>query len=490
MSNPFFKTKSIESILKESDEGAKLKKSLTAFSLVLLGVGAIIGAGLFSLTGIAAANNAGPAVTLSFIVAASGCAFAGLCYAEFASMIPVAGSAYTYSYATMGELIAWTIGWDLILEYAVGAATVAISWSRYLIKLLEKWHVAHIPYRWMMSPFETITVNGEEVSGIMNLPAVFITVLMSLILIRGIQESARFNAVIVALKITVVVVFIALGWSYIDEANYADYIPANTGAFEHFGWTGIMTGAAVVFFAFIGFDAVSTAAQEAKNPQRDMPIGIMGSLVVCTILYVLFAHVMTGLENYQNFKGEAAPVALAIAATPYGFMQELIIMAILAGYSSVILVLLLGQSRVFFSMSKDGLIPKLFSDIHPKFQTPWKSNLLFAGLVSLFAAFVPVSVVGEMCSIGTLFAFVLVCIGILVLRKTRPDLPRAFKTPWVPFVPIMGILVCFYLMYALPLDTWIRLFVWMAVGFVVYFAYGKKNSKLADPESKSSKILD
>jgi APA family basic amino acid/polyamine antiporter len=478
MSNPFFKTKSIESILKESDEGAKLKKSLTAFSLILLGVGAIIGAGLFSLTGIAAANNAGPAVTLSFIVAASGCAFAGLCYAEFASMIPVAGSAYTYSYATMGELIAWTIGWDLILEYAVGAATVAISWSRYLIKLLEKWHVAHIPYRWMMSPFETVTVNGVEVSGIMNLPAVFITVLMSLILIRGIQESARFNAVIVALKITVVVVFIALGWSYIDEANYANYIPANTGAFENFGWTGIMTGAAVVFFAFIGFDAVSTAAQEAKNPQRDMPIGIMGSLLVCTILYVLFAHVMTGLENYQNFKNEAAPVALAIAATPYGFMQELIIMAILAGYSSVILVLLLGQSRVFFSMSKDGLIPKLFSDIHPKFQTPWKSNLLFAVLVSLFAAFVPVSVVGEMCSIGTLLAFVLVCIGILVLRKTRPDLPRAFRTPWVPFVPIMGILVCFYLMYALPLDTWIRLFAWMAVGFVVYFAYGKKNSKL------------
>lgn len=478
MSNPLFKTKSIESILKQSDEGAKLKKSLTAFSLILLGVGAIIGAGLFSLTGIAAANNAGPAVTLSFIVAATGCAFAGLCYAEFASMIPVAGSAYTYSYATMGELIAWTIGWDLILEYAVGAATVAISWSRYLIKLLEKWHVAHIPYRWMMSPFETMTVNGVEVSGIMNLPAVFITVLMSLILIRGIQESARFNAVIVVLKITVVIVFIALGWSYIDEANYADYIPANTGAFENFGWTGIMTGAAVVFFAFIGFDAVSTAAQEAKNPQRDMPIGIMGSLIVCTILYVLFAHVMTGLENYQNFKNEAAPVALAIAATPYGFMQELIIMAILAGYSSVILVLLLGQSRVFFSMSKDGLIPKMFSDIHPKFQTPWKSNLLFAGLVSVFAAFVPVSIVGEMCSIGTLFAFVLVCIGILVLRKTRPDLPRAFKTPWVPFVPIMGILVCLYLMYALPLDTWIRLLVWMAVGFVVYFAYGKRNSKL------------
>ncbi len=473
-----FKTKSIAAILKENSEGHSLKKTLTATSLILLGVGAIIGAGLFSLTGIAAANNAGPAVTLSFVVAAVGCAFAGLCYAEFASMLPIAGSAYTYSYATMGELIAWTIGWDLVLEYAVGAATVAISWSRYLIKLLEKFHVQHIPYEWMMSPFESMTVGGVEIHGIMNLPAVFITVLMSLILIRGMQESAKFNGFVVVLKVTVVLAFIVLGWSYIDPANYTDYIPANTGQFENFGWTGIMTGAAVVFFAFIGFDAVSTAAQEAKNPQRDMPIGILGSLIVCTILYVLFAHVMTGLENYKHFANEAAPVALAIAATPYGFFQELIIIAILAGYSSVIMVLLMGQSRVFYSMSKDGLIPKLFSDLHPKFQTPWKSNILFAILVSAFAAFVPVHVVGEMCSIGTLFAFVLVSIGVLVLRKTQPNAPRAFRTPWVPVVPILGVVVCLYLMYALPTETWTRLVVWMAIGFVIYFAYGMHHSKL------------
>jgi APA family basic amino acid/polyamine antiporter len=477
--NNLFKTKSLNQILNDADSSEKgLKKTLTAASLIALGVGAIIGAGLFSLTGIAAATNAGPAVTISFIIAAVGCAFAGLCYAEFASMLPVAGSAYTYSYATMGEFVAWIIGWDLVLEYAVGAATVAISWSRYLIKLLEKFHVANIPYEWMMSPFETIVVNGESISGIINLPAVFITVLMSLLLIRGTQESAKFNGIIVVLKITVVIAFIVLGWSYINPANYTDYIPANTGKFENFGWTGMVTGAAVVFFAFIGFDAVSTAAQEAKNPQRDMPIGILGSLAICTLLYVLFAHVLTGLENYKNFIGEAAPVAKAIANTPYIFLQELIIIAILAGYSSVIMVLLLGQSRVFYSMSRDGLLPKIFSDLHPKFQTPYKSNLLFAVLVSLFAAFVPVSIVGEMTSIGTLFAFVLVCVGVLILRKTQPNAPRSFKTPLVPLVPILGILVCLFLMYSLPGDTWIRLIVWMGIGIVIYFGYSKHHSKL------------
>lgn len=479
--NKLFKTKSLNQILGDADSSEKgLKKTLTATSLVALGVGAIIGAGLFSLTGIAAANNAGPAVSLSFVIAAIGCAFAGLCYAEFASMLPIAGSAYTYSYATMGEFVAWIIGWDLVLEYAVGAATVAISWSRYLIKLLEKFHVANIPYEWMMSPFESMTINGEVITGIVNLPAVFITVLMSLLLIRGTQESAKFNGFVVVLKIMVVIAFIVLGWSYINPANYADYIPENTGKFENFGWTGMVTGAAVVFFAFIGFDAVSTAAQEAKNPQRDMPIGILGSLIICTILYVLFAHVMTGLENYKNFAGEAAPVALAIANTPYHFLQELIIIAILAGYSSVIMVLLLGQSRVFYSMSRDGLLPKVFSDLHPKFQTPYKSNLLFAVLVSLFAAFVPVNIVGEMTSIGTLFAFVLVCIGVLILRKTQPNAPRAFVTPWVPVVPILGILVCLFMMYSLPGETWVRLIVWMAVGIVIYFVYGKYHSKLRE----------
>jgi APA family basic amino acid/polyamine antiporter len=477
MFSSLFKTKSIQSILKEEEKG-ELKKSLTALNLILLGIGAIIGAGIFSLTGLAAANNAGPAVTISFMIAGLGCAFAGLCYAEFASMLPIAGSAYTYSYATLGEFVAWIIGWDLILEYAVGAATVAISWSRYLIKLLEKLGVEKVPYQWMMSPFEDTMVKGVSVNGIINLPAIFITCLMSLILIRGINESAKLNNVIVVLKITVVIAFIILGWSYMNPANHADYIPANTGAFENFGWTGVMTGAAVVFFSFIGFDAVSTAAQEAKNPQRDMPIGILGSLVICTILYVLFSYVMTGLESYKLFKNEAAPVALAIAATPYSFFQELIIIAILAGYTSVIMVLLMGQSRVFFSMSKDGLVPAIFSEVHPKFKTPWKSNILFAVLVSLFAGLVPVSVVGEMTSIGTLFAFVLVCIGVLVLRKKQPNAPRAFRTPWVPFVPVMGIIVCLYLMYALPIDTWIRLFVWMAIGIAIYFLYSKKNSKL------------
>ena len=477
MFSSLFKTKSIQSILKEEEKG-ELKKSLTALNLILLGIGAIIGAGIFSLTGLAAANNAGPAVTISFMIAGLGCAFAGLCYAEFASMLPIAGSAYTYSYATLGEFVAWIIGWDLILEYAVGAATVAISWSRYLIKLLEKLGVENVPYQWMMSPFEDTIVKGVSVNGIINLPAIFITCLMSLILIRGINESAKLNNVIVVLKITVVIAFIILGWSYMNPANHADYIPANTGAFENFGWTGVMTGAAVVFFSFIGFDAVSTAAQEAKNPQRDMPIGILGSLVICTILYVLFSYVMTGLESYKLFKNEAAPVALAIAATPYSFFQELIIIAILAGYTSVIMVLLMGQSRVFFSMSKDGLVPAIFSEVHPKFKTPWKSNILFAILVSLFAGLVPVSVVGEMTSIGTLFAFVLVCIGVLVLRKKQPNAPRAFRTPWVPFVPVMGIIVCLYLMYALPIDTWIRLFVWMAIGIAIYFLYSKKHSKL------------
>jgi APA family basic amino acid/polyamine antiporter len=481
-SNPLFLTKPLEQLQKEASgdgEGHTLKRTLGPLSLVLLGIGAIIGAGLFSLTGIAAANNAGPAVTISFMVAAIGCAFAGLCYAEFASMIPIAGSAYTYSYATMGELLAWTIGWDLVLEYAVGAATVAISWSRYLVKLLGIMEVG-LPHQLVMSPWDPpyIGPDGMAITGIINLPAVFITVMMSLLLIRGTEESAKMNAIVVFLKVAVVLVFIGLGWAYIDPANYTPYIPDNTGVYQHFGWSGIVTGAAVVFFAFIGFDAVSTAAQEAKNPQRDMPIGILGSLVICTVLYVLFAHVMTGLENYKNFAGEAAPVALAIMKTPYTWLQTAIIVAILAGYSSVILVMLLGQSRVFFSMSKDGLLPGLFAAVHPRFLTPYKSNLFFMVFVSLFAAFVPVTVVGEMTSIGTLFAFILVSFGIIVMRRTHPNVPRAFKTPLVPLVPALGIATCFYMMYSLPFDTWLRLIIWMAIGFVLYFAYGAKHSKL------------
>ena len=460
-----------------------LKRTLSALGLTALGIGAIIGAGLFSITGMAAANHAGPAITISFIVAALGCLFAGLCYAEFASMIPVAGSAYTYSYATMGEFIAWIIGWDLVLEYAVGAATVGISWSRYLVKFLEGFNV-YLPHELTVGPWD---------GGIVNLPAVAIIVLMSLLLMKGTKESAFVNAIIVGLKIAVVVVFIFLGWKYINNDNYHPYIPDNTGNFGDFGFSGIIRAAAIVFFAYIGFDAVSTAAQEAKNPKRDMPIGILGSLAICTILYLLFAHVMTGVTNYKTFAGKdgIAPVAVAIEhmgklnaagiiVQDYPWLNRAILVAILAGYSSVILVMLMGQSRVFYSMSKDGLIPKIFSTVNPKTQTPAKSNLLFMLFVSLFAAFVPARVVGEMTSIGTLFAFILVCIGVWVMRVKMPELPRSFKTPLVPLVPILGIGVCLFMMVFLPMDTWIRLLVWMLIGLDIYLVYGVKNSALGN----------
>lgn len=475
-----WKRKPLHLLLEEATESEKgLKKTLSATGLVALGVGAIIGAGLFSITGLAAATNAGPAITISFLVAAFGCIFAGLCYAEFSSMIPVAGSAYTYSFATMGEFIAWIIGWDLVLEYAVGAATVSISWSRYLGKFLGGYGI-HIPDAYMLSPFE---------GGMINIPAVMIVMIMSLILIRGTKESSFVNGIIVLLKVSVVLIFIAVGWKYIHPENYTPYIPENTGTFGEFGFSGIIRAAAIVFFAYIGFDAVSTAAQEAKNPKRDMPIGILLSLGICTLLYVLFAHVMTGVVNYQAFAGKdgIAPVAIAVESMghanaagiivpEYPWLNNAILLAILGGYASVILVMLMGQSRVFFSMSKDGLMPKVFSEVHPKFRTPAKNNLLFMILVSAFAAFVPARVVGEMTSIGTLFAFILVCVGVLIMRKKMPDAPRAFRTPLVPLVPILGVVVCLFMMVFLPLDTWIRLIVWMMIGFDLYLFYGMKNS--------------
>ncbi|WP_282787392.1 amino acid permease [Flavobacterium croceum] len=475
-----WKRKSITQLLAEASDSEKgLKRTLSSKALMALGVGAIIGAGLFSLTGIAAAEHAGPAVTLSFVLAAVGCAFAGLCYAEFASMIPVAGSAYTYSYATMGEFMAWIIGWDLVLEYALGAATVGVSWSRYLLELLNKFGI-HLPHELICSPWETLKLSDGTVvdGGIINLPAIFIVSLLSLLLIRGTKESATMNNFLVVLKVAVVILFIVLGWNFIDNANYTPYIPQNTGEFGKFGWSGIAAGAGTVFFAFIGFDAVSTAAQEAKNPQKGMPIGILGSLVICTILYVLFAHVMTGLVPYTEFAGDAKPAATAFAKTGYTFLQTGLIVAILAGYTSVILVMLMGQSRVFYTMSKDGLLPGFFGEIHSKYRTPWKTNLFFLVFVSLFAGFVPVSDLGHMVSIGTLLAFVLVCIGVLVMRKKMPDVPRSFKTPLVPFVPVAGVLVCLFLMYSLPAESWVRLFIWMALGIIIYFLYGKKNSKL------------
>lgn len=488
MGNPLFRKKSLDKLMEESsepnDDVQSLKRTLGPGALIALGIGAIIGAGLFSITGGAAAMNAGPAITLSFVVAGIGCAFAGLCYAEFASMIPIAGSAYTYSYATMGELIAWIIGWDLVLEYAVGAATVSISWSRYFGKFMEGFGI-HLPPEMMAGPWD---------GGIINIPAVFIVVLMSLLLIRGTSGSAKVNAVIVGLKVAVVLIFIILGWQYIDNSNYNPYIPDNTGTFGEFGFSGIIRAAAIVFFAYIGFDAVSTAAQEAKNPKRNMPIGILGSLAICTILYILFAHVMTGVANYTTFQGQdgIAPVAVAIdhmgttaadgtLQPDFPWLNRAIIVAILFGYSSVILVMLLGQSRVFFSMSKDGLLPKVFSDVHPKFRTPSKSNLLFLLFVSLFAALIPARVVGEMTSIGTLFAFVLVCVGVMVMRYKMPNAPRAFRTPFFPVVPTLGIGTCIFMMVFLPGDTWLRLVIWMAIGLAIYFAYGKKHSKLNKP---------
>lgn len=472
--------KSLESLQREAaqTQGNTLKRSLSAVNLIAIGIGVIIGAGLFSLTGIAAANNAGPAVTLSFVIAAVGCAFSALCYAEFSSMVPVAGSAYTYSYATVGEFFAWIIGWDLVLEYSVGAATIGISWSQYLVKFLSGYDI-YLPPQLIQSPFESMKLaDGSTVKGIINLPAVLIIVLITFIIIRGTKGSALFNALVVALKVGVVVVFIALGWKYINPDNYHPYIPANTGTFGEYGWSGVLRGAGVVFFVFIGFDIVATMAQESKNPQKNMPIGIIGSLVICTILFVGFSYVMTGLAHYTEFKNSAAPVAIAIQKTPYAWLSPVIIAAILIGYTSVILVDLLGQSRVFYSMSKDGLLPSVFSDLHPRFHTPYKSNLLLCVFISLFAGLVPIRVVGEMTSIGTLLAFVMVCLGVIILRKTDPDAPRTFKTPLVPLVPILGIITCVIMMVYLPGDTWIRLIVWLIIGLIVYFLYGKKNSKL------------
>lgn len=460
----------------KTGEGS-LKRTLGAMNLVALGIGAIIGAGLFVRTAAASAEAAGPAVTLSFIVAAIGCALAGLCYAEFAAMIPVAGSAYTYAYATMGEVTAWIIGWALILEYALGAATVSIAWSEYLNNLLG----GAIPYEWCHSPFET-SMSG--IQGIVNAPALLILGLITLVLIKGSKESAAFNAVIVMVKVAIVLVFVFIGWKFINPANHTPYIipatePGYEGFFKH-GWGGILKGAGIVFFAFIGFDAVSTAAQEAKNPKKDMPIGILGSLVVCTILYILFSHVLTGVANWKEFNGAGKEASVAYAIQKYmigyDWLATSITVAILAGFSSVILVMLMGQSRVFYSMSKDGLIPKVFSELHPKFSTPYKSNYILFVFVGLFGGFVPGSVAGDLTSIGTLFAFVLVCAGIIIMRKSDPNTERPFRTPWVPFVPIAGIVVCSAMIVSLPGQTLLSAFLWMIVGLVIYFLYSKNHS--------------
>lgn len=516
-----FRRKSLSSLLADAASGEKgLKRTLGTWSLVALGIGAIIGAGLFVRTAAAAADHAGSGVTLSFIVAAVGCAFAGLCYAEFAAMIPIAGSAYTYAYTTMGELVAWIIGWALIMEYALGAATVSIAWSEYLNNLLG----GAIPYEWCHSPFEQMyRVAGDAISrfpaelaktakdgvlilssdqynllpedlkvyvtvfsGMINLPALSILLLLTLLLIKGTKESAMVNGIIVFVKVAIVLMFIFIGWKFINPENHTPYlIPegvAGHSGFFTWGYAGILGGAAVVFFAFIGFDAVSTAAQEAKNPKRDMPIGILGSLAICTILYILFSHVLTGVAHWSEFSaaGKEASVSYAIQKYMLGYewLGTSVTIAILAGFSSVILVMLMGQSRVFFSMSKDGLLPKVFSDLHPKFQTPYKSNVLLFVFVGLFAAFVPGSVAGDLTSFGTLFAFVLVCLGILIMRAKDPEAQRPFRTPFVPVVPVLGILVCMFMIIALDNVTLLSAVVWMLGGLMVYFFYSRKKSNL------------
>jgi len=531
-----FVKKPLEQVLAQAADNEKgLKRTLGATNLVALGIGAIIGAGLFVRTAAASAEAAGPAVTLSFVVAAIGCAFAGLCYAEFASMIPIAGSAYAYSYVTMGELVAWIIGWALIMEYALGAATVSIAWSEYLNNLLG----GQIPYEWCHSPFESLhAASGDAVaqitaalpetaksvkdgvlvlteaqysalpanlagmvevtSGIVNAPALIILFLLTLLLIKGTQESALVNAIIVFIKVAIVVLFIAIGWQFIKPENHNPYfIPAGTpghdGVFQH-GWGGVLGGAAIVFFAFIGFDAVSTAAQEAKNPKRDMPIGILGSLVVCTILYILFGHVLTGVANYNEFKtaGKEASVAYAIQTymTGYGWLATAVTIAILAGFSSVILVMLMGQSRIFYTMSNDGLIPKAFGDLHPKFKTPYKANWLLFVFVGLFAAFVPGSVAGDLTSFGTLFAFVLVSAGVWIMRRKAPNIKRPFRTPAAPVVSALGVLVCTGMIIAIDIHTLQVALGWMIVGLIVYFLYSRKHSKLRNPVDILPKASD
>jgi len=500
-------TKSVESIMGEAAETGEhtLKRSLGAWSLVALGIGAIIGTGIFVLTGPAAARYAGPGVVYSFIVAAIGCVFAGLCYAEFSAMIPVAGSAYTYGYATLGEIFAWIIGWDLVLEYAFGAATVCSGWSGYVLSLGQDFGL-RLPPELAGTPgsvfvlyqghWEFLGRIGKKLAelgidpntlpqrhGVFNLIAFVGIMLVTVILVVGVKESANFNSFIVAVKLIVLMIFLWLGGMMLFHhpdllrVNWHPFLPANTGTFGSFGWSGVLRGAGVIFFAYIGFDAVSTAAQEAKNPKKDMPMGILGSLVICTILYIAVALVLTGLVNY-HFLNVPDSLAVGIDVTGVKWGSLLVKIGALGGLTSTMIVMLLGQSRVFFSMSKDGLLPKMFSAVHPKFRTPWISSITVGLVVAVFASTIPLDALGEMTSIGTLLAFIIVCAGVLVLRKKRPELPRPFRSPMFPATPILGILISLAMMLGLPLMTWYRLFIWLAVGLVIYFFYGKSHSRV------------
>jgi APA family basic amino acid/polyamine antiporter len=469
-----FTTKSIAT-LRADAESNTLRRALGPLNLTTLGIGSIIGTGIFVLTGTAASQNAGPALLISMIIAGVGCGFAGLCYAEFASMIPVAGSAYTYAYATFGELLAWIIGWDLILEYALATATVAVGWSGYFGSLLADVGL-RIPPALSAAPGETVAIaGGGTVHGIINLPAALIVLVVSSLLIIGIRQSANTNTVLVIIKAMVLVVFVVAGAAYVNRANLTPFIPPNTGSFGHFGWSGIFRGAGVMFFAYIGFDAVSTAAQEAKNPQRDMPIGILASLAICTALYIAVAIVLIGIVPYQKLN-VADPLAVGIDATGLRWFSPVLKVSALFGLFSTMLVTLLGQTRIFFSMSRDGLLPGLFQRVHPTFRTPHVSTAVTGSVVAIAAALLPINVLSVLVSMGTLLAFVLVCIGILILRKTSPELERPFRTPGLPWVPILGTLFCLAQMVSLPVQTWVRLVIWLAIGMVIYFGYGRKRA--------------
>lgn len=515
-SGGLFALKSMNVLQAEANaEGSHtLKRSLGALNLTLLGIGAIIGAGIFVLTGTAAAQHAGPAVVFSFIIAGFGCLFAGLCYAEFASMIPIAGSAYTYGYATLGEFVAWIIGWDLILEYLFAASTVAVGWSGYFVAFLGQLGI-HLPPQLASAPLDVqgthtlvraglcidpatgriVTEAGQAVAaadcdltryaveqGILNVPAMLLVLALTGLLIVGMRESARLNNLIVVVKTSIVLLVIGLGFKYVNAENWVPFLPANTGTFGEFGWTGVIRASAVVFFAYIGFDAVSTAAQEAKNPQKDMPIGILGSLGICTLLYILMALVMTGLAKYTTLNvPHPVFVAIEAAGEPLRWLGYLVNIGAIAGLASVVLVMLMGQPRIFYAMSRDGLLPPIFGKVHPRFQTPYVATIITGVVAALVAGTFPIALLGELVSIGTLLAFVIVCGGIIVLRRNRPDLPRPFRTPLVPLVPILGILVCVGMMAFLPLDTWLRLAVWMGLGMVIYFVYGRHHSRVRNP---------
>ncbi len=504
MPRHLFVKKSFGSLQVESSgEGHGLKRALSATNLTTLGIGAIIGAGIFVLTGQAAAQYAGPAIVISFIISGLACAFAGLCYTEFASMIPISGSAYTYAYATLGEFLAWIIGWDLILEYLFAASTVSVGWSGYVVSFLKDFGV-HIPAQ-LTAATNTLLVEVSgmgwkavtgslthellskgidihslpQVTALFNLPAMFIIALLTVLLVSGIKKSASFNNIMVVIKVAVIIIFIGIGFAFVSHHNWTPFIPPNTGEFGHFGWSGILRGAGVIFFAYIGFDAVSTAAQEARNPKKDMPIGILGSLGVCTILYILVAIVLTGIVSYTTLN---VPDPIAVGVNAMGpsmfWLRPVIKVAAVAGLSSVILVMLLGQPRIFFSMANDGLLPAVFAKVHGKFRTPYVSQILTGVIATVLAGILPIGLLGELVSIGTLLACVIVCISDMVLRKTQPELHRPFRTPLVPLIPMLGVITCLAQMMALPFDTWLRLVIWMVAGFFIYFLYGRRHSKV------------